>query len=410
MNLRPKILLPLLLLTIGAGTFVFLKVTRPEQPSATVEERVWRVDVLEVRPDTLAPSLTLYGRVETPDLLKAAAPGDAVVAEVDVREGQKVSAGQLLVRLDSRDFLPRVDQARADVEELRAQIASERLRHVSDLESLDKEKEILRLARAEAARAERLKRENLGSSSALDQARQSAAQQALQVTAREFSINDHEARLNQLEARLQRAEALLHEAELDYERSVVLAPFDGIVAGVDVASGDRVKRADVMLEMYSLESLEVRARIPAPFQVELQGALAGPHSVRGGRGLGEDRVALELDRLSGEADPSGIDALFAINEGRDWLRMGEMLEFQVERPVRGHVCAVPYQALYGGNRIYVLEDGRLRGLAVEALGSHVNSEGEEQLLIHSDALKPGDRVVVTHLPNAVTGLRVEAIP
>lgn len=407
MKANSKIVLSAALLVVGLGAFLYLKVTRPQQPPAKVEERVWRVEVQRVTPRSLAPTLTLYGQVETPDLLKAAAPGDAVVREVWVKEGDDVAQGQLLIRLDPRDFLPRVDQARADVEELQAKIASERLRHQSDLESLEKERQILRLSRASVGRAERLKKENLGSSSALDETRQAAARQALQVTAREFSIQDHEARLRQLEAGLLRARARLEEVELDLQRSELKAPFDGIVAAVEVASGDRVNRGQIMLRLYDRDGLEVRARIPAPYQEELQRAVARAEPVTGVIGVNGDRIKLALKRFSGEADPSGIEGLFGIDGEAQWLRMGEMLDFKLYRPVHEHVFPIPFQALYGGNRIYLLEDARMRALSIEALGGFVTEAGEEWLLVRGEGVRAGDQVVVTHLPNAMTGLRVE---
>ncbi len=410
MKTNSKILLSVVLLVGGLGTFLYLKVTRPQQPPAKVEERVWRVAIRPVIPRSLAPVLTLYGQVETPDLLKAAAPADAVVQTVRVKEGDEVQRGQLLIRLDPRDFRPRVDQARADVAELEARIASERLRYQSDLASLEKEREIVRLSRASVVRAQRLKKENLGSSSALDEAREAAARQALQVTAREFSVQEHEARLSQLEAGLLRAQARLEAAQLDQQRSELRAPFDGIVAGVDVAMGDRVKRGQVMLRLYARKALEVRARIPAPYQEELQRAVARDEPVKAVMGLDGSRIELRLNRFSGEADPSGIDGLFDIQGDPAWLRMGEMMEFRLQRPLHDHVFPIPYQALYGGNRIYLLEDGRMQARTIETVGSFMTPGGEEWLLVRGEGIRQGDQVVVTHLPNAMTGLRVEVVP
>ncbi len=405
MTANKRTILPTLILALGVAGFVALKVTRPIQPAAQVQERAWRVQVREALPRVLAPSLTLYGQVETPDILKAAAPGEAVVQEVLVKEGDRVRAGQRLLVLDPRDFLPAVRQAQAQVDELKAQIASEHQRHRADLLSLTRERRILELAQAAVDRAERLKKQNLGSGSALDEARQAAQIQALKVTAREYDIADHGARLERLEALAARAQARLEEARLALERSQVSAPFDGIVARVQVAAGDRVRAADVMLSLYAVDSLELRARIPAPYQDELRRALAAGQAIRGSAG---EAVRLRLDRFSGEADPSGIDALFRIEQGREWLRVGEMLAFQIQRPPRAGVFPVPYQALYGSDRIYLMAAGRMRGLQVEVLGTY-QGEGEEQLLVRSDAVQAGDKVVVTHLPNAVTGLRVEAV-
>jgi hypothetical protein len=71
---------------------------------------------------------------------------------------------------------------------------------------------------------------------------------------------------------------------------------------------------------------------------------------------------------------------------------------------------LPFQAVYGTGRIYKLVDGRMRGIRVESLGGIEDGNGAERLLVRSPELAAGDQVVVTHMPNAIDGLRVEAIP
>jgi len=409
MTFTKKILLPVLFLMCGTGVFAYLKMTRAEQPTTQVQERVWRVAVREVWPETLAPTLTLYGRVESPNVLKAAAPAEAVVQQVLVKEGEQIRQGQLLVQLDQRDFLPRLDQSKAEVAQLEAEIAAERQRHQRDREALRQEQEILRLGRAAVARAEQLKKQSMGSESALDEARQNAARQALVVISREFDLTNHQTRLDQLQARLLQARARLQETELELERSRLTAPFDGVVATVAVAPGDRVRKADVMLQMYDPQTLEVRARIPAPYRDELQQSLSQGHTMTGRTLIGDAQILLGLERLSGEADPRGIDGLFRIDEGLRWLRLGETLQFQLRRPPKDNALALPYQALYGGSRLYLLEQGRMRGVQVQVLGSLMDQEQGELLVVSSLGIPAGARVVTTHLPNAVTGLRAEAV-
>ncbi len=403
-----KIILPIAVLAVGVGTFAYLKSTAREQPAAEIRERIWRVEVQEVVPRTLTPTLTLYGQVETPKRLKAAAPAASIVNDVVVKEGDRVIKHQLLVRLDERDFLPRLGQARAEVEELRALIVSEDNRYQSDQQALRHEEELLALARAEVERNKALQKRKLGAESALDRARQDAARQALTVTSRRYSIDDHRARLEQLKARLIRAEAQLQEAELEYERSSLRAPYDGIVASVAVTAGDRVKQSDILLQMYALEDLEVRARIPAPYQEELLRAQSEGTRLTGSVERGGGQIKLRLDRISGQASPSGVDGLFRIDQGAALLRTGQVLRFQLQRPPQDNAVAVPYQAVYGGNRIYKLVEGRMEGIKVEPLGGYFDDE--EKLLVRSEALSAGDRIVITHLPNAISGLRAEAVP
>lgn len=404
-----KILLPLLILSLGFGAFKYLKETRPEQEPAAVQERVWRVEVELVEPSNLAPEMSLYGRVETPDLLKVAASAQARVAEVSVRDGDRVTAGQLLVRLDERDFLPEMHQAQAGVAELQARVLSEKNRFESDTSSLEQEQALLAIANDGVERAQRLTKQRVGSETDLDRAEETLARQALAVSSRQLSIDDHPARLQALEAKLESARARLADIERDFERAVVEAPFDGLVAGVEVTAGDQVKKDAVLLRLYALGGLEVRARIPAPYQAEVQAALTAGTALTASADVGGVRIPLRLDRVAGEARPSGVDGLFAVEADQNLLRMGQMISLRLARPRRADAVAVPFEAVYGGNRIYKLMDGRMRGVQVESLGGMVDGKGGERLLVRSAELTAGDQVVVTHMPNAIDGLRVEAI-
>lgn len=405
-----KILLPILVLAIGFGAFRVLKSTNPEQAAPEVQERVWRVDVERAEPQRLAPTLTLYGRVETPDLLRATASAAAWVTEVAVQDGDQVAGGDLLVRLDERDFESRIAQARAQVAELEAEIASERNRHETDRLALVQEKRLLNLAQEAVARQERLKTQRVGAEQALDEAEQAEAQQALTVSNREQSIADHPLRLRALEARLASSRARLEELELEYERATVRAPYDGIVTGVEVTVGDQVAKGAVLVTLFALDSLQVRARIPAPYQAELVTALTGEGELPAVARVGDLTLPVELDRVAGEAGPSGVDGLFRVIGDPVALRLGQMLTLRLERPAREGVVAVPFRAVYGGGRIYTLEDGRMVGIDVETLGERpADGSDESRLLVRSPRIEAGDQIVVTHMPNAMEGLRVEAL-
>src|SRR5690606_3358456 len=140
----------------------------------------------------------LYGRVEAPDRVRAAAPVSGRVLELKVRDGDRVEAGAVLARLDPRDLQPRVVQAEADIER-------ERIRHRHDLDAVKQERTLLALAEAKVARFEKLKNARLGAESAFDQAREEAARVQLSLTQREQAIAEHPARLAQLQAKLAEA-------------------------------------------------------------------------------------------------------------------------------------------------------------------------------------------------------------
>ena len=48
----------------------------------------------------------------------------------------------------------------------------------------------------------------------------------------------------------------------------------------------------------------------------------------------------------------------------------------------------------------------MHGIEVERLGERRGTRGETRVIVRSSALTEGDRVIVSHLPNAIDGLRV----
>ena len=408
---KKKVLLPVLLLALGIGGFMALKSSRPKPPVAPVKEPVWRVQTITAQLATISPVTSLNGRVESPEQTRAAAPGIGRVLNVHVREGQAVMPGQRLLELDPRDFQPRVEQARGEVDELNAAIASEELRHKADLDQLAQERQLLEFAAADVARFEQLRKENFFSQSAVDQSRQNLARQQITLRGRELAIADHKARMSQLRARLSRARANLDQAELALQRSRVVAAFAGYVAKVEVAAGDQVNSGQSLVTLYPAAGLEVRAKLPSTQQDGFISALRRGERPSARAVVAGEMLEFSLARSAAAADARGLDAFFVARRPAANLRVGELVSLQVARAPVPDAVAVPYAALYGGRQLYRIEAGRLKALDVEVLGDAGGGFGQSapRLLVKSPLLKQGDVLLATHLPNAVSGLKVEVV-
>ncbi|WP_373182582.1 efflux RND transporter periplasmic adaptor subunit [Halomonas campaniensis] len=401
-----KRLLPLLILALGIAGFMALRLTRPEPPPAVPQERSWRVEALTVAFADHVPVLPLFGEVVAPERVSVVASVAARVAERPVRDGQRVSEGDLLVALDDADLLPSLRQAEAEVADLEAQGENERLRHENDRLAFERERELLASAQRQLERNRSLVERNLASQADLDTARDAVARARLSVTTRESAVAEHPSRLASLEARLARAQAALATARRDAARGRVLAPFDGVVTDVAVAPGDQVAARAPLLSLYPAEGLELRARVPSRFQAELAESLE----------QGEPRLAVAeeggqrfvLSRLAGESDPAGTEAILALDGPAAGLRPGALVAVLLERPAVADALAVPFAALHGSDLLYRIDDDdRLERARVERLGETRGPDGQRWLLVRGDGLAAGDRVIATHLPNAMQGLRVE---
>lgn len=409
--MNKKVLLPILLLAAGIAGFAALKATRPKPPATVVKQPVWRVQVVTAQAANRSPMVSLYGRVESPEQTRAAAPGVGRVLRVAVREGQAIAPGQFLLELDPRDFQPKVDQARGAVAELEAGIKSEELRNQADADQLAQERKLLGFAAAEVERFERLRQENFYSQSAVDQGRQNLTKQEITLRTRELAIADHAARMAQLRARLIQARATLEQAELALKRSRISAPFAGYVAKLEVAVGDQVNTGQSLISLYPLAGLEVRAKLPATLQDEFLAALHRGEHARATAQVAGQPLEFRLTRTAAAADASGLDAFFTARHPVTTLRVGELVDLRVARGLVANAIPLPYSALFDGHRVYRIESGargrQLQALDVEVVGD--DGGKPPALLVTSPQLKQGDLLLATHLPNAVSGLRVEIV-
>jgi len=413
-----KIIIPIAIFIFAILFFKVMIATKDKSPEIKVNEHVWQVEQSIVEKQSLSPVITLYGRVETSGLLNAAAPAASQVSSVLVKEGEHIKKGELMLSLDKADFDPLVMQAQAKVKELTAQIASDQLRHKINLESLKNERKLLHLSEKALVRAQKVKRQNLGSVSETEQAMQQVEKQRLSFNNMQFSVSEHESRQNQLKARLMQAEADFHKATLALERSQIIAPFNGVVAKVNVAQGDRVNNNEKLLSFYSTEQLEIRAKLPISVLSEIQESLHDGNVLLGEASSGTQYVPIQVERISGEAQASGVDAIFSITSRKVSFRIGAIVVVRLQRPVRDNMIRVPYQAMFGSDRLYQIKDQRLKAVKVKTIGEYhqkernIMSESLEQnseLLIESDFLQSGDIILTTHLPNAFTGLKVKVI-
>jgi multidrug efflux pump subunit AcrA (membrane-fusion protein) len=403
-----KFILPLLILAGGIGGYVYMLNTKPRAEPVRAEEKAWSVAAIPVQLENRSPTLTLYGRVESPEAATLSAAVGAEVLEVLALEGQQVTQGQVLARLERRDLELLLAQRRADLAEIEASIASENNLHANNQAALPREQNLLALTEKSLERARQLEKQQVGSQSALDEARLAVERQSLSLNARQLEIKNHAVRLAQLQARQARTEALVAQAELDLSRCEIRAPHAGIVARMRVAPGNRVRQGDPLLDVYQTGSLEVRAQIPANHQRAAFDLLAEGRRPQAGAEVAGKPVRLLLHRLAGEvkAHSGGIDGLFRVEQGAQFLRLGQFVELRLELPAQEAVAALPFEALYGGKRVYKVKDGRMAKVAVERLGEHTGADGQTRVLVRGADLQAGDWVIVTQLPNAIDGLKI----
>jgi len=119
-------------------------------------------------------------------------------------------------------------------------------------------------------------------------------------------------------------------------------------------------------------------------------------------------IQASLLGLAGEVASAtgGVEALFRIDASDVALQQGRFTRLDLELPLQDDLIAVPHEAIYGGDRVYVIDEhSRMRPASIDRVGE-TRIAGNSQVLIRSDGLAAGSRVVTTQLPNAIDGLLV----
>lgn len=328
---------------------------------------------------------TRAGTVNACRRAKLAPPSGGAIAALPVREGDRVSAGQVLLELWNEDTAA---QARMAVEQSRSVVLRAEEVCVSAATSA-----------REAARASNLHRDGLLPDDQLDRAISSA-------TTLRAACSAARADVQQGEARVAAARATL-------TRTVLRAPFAGVVAKITGEVGEFTTPSppgiptppavdlidDSCLYVSApIDEVDVaRVRVGQPAYITID-ALAGQRFAGRVR-----RVAPYVLDLEKQARTVDVEVEFLNPEDVKTLLVGYSADAEVVLDVRENVIRVPTQALLEGNRVLVLTDNtlyerRLRtGLAnwqYTEVFSGVQPGDAIVLSVERKGLVPGARVVI----------------
>ena len=371
-RLGAKAWIPVAVLALGLGVSVGLVAIQPRSEARPVAEPLALVPVVRVHPAPVRLGVRAHGtvapRTETDLVLEVA--GRIVWTSPQLEAGGRFREGELLLRIDSRDY----------------EVARERAAAAAD-----RAESLAALARTQLERQRTLRRADAASAAALDEAA---------------------SRARVAEANLREARALLAQAELDLSRTGVRAPFTGQVRERHLAVGQFAARGAAAARIFETSDLEVRLPIPSHELAYLDVSrkpgpevrLTGEYGGRRHEWLG--RVV----RTEGTLDPqtrmvalvAHVDAT-SVAPGEEVvpLPVGLFVDAVVEGRLVDDALELPRGALRADGRVVVVEqDAEVRFREVELL----RADGDRIWL--RGGLEAGERVVVSGLGLLREGMKV----
>lgn len=382
MKLILKALFPILALLIGAGVMVFLIHTRPRAATRPPKSLATLVRVMPVEPMDRPIIVSGMGVVSASHSIKVLpqVSGKVLMVNPMLVPGGILKKGDVLVRIDDRDYKAVVATRKAAIQQARYNLMAEEGHG--------------RVAKKEWA----MLKDNV------------------RVSKSDKSLVLRKPQLEMMHAALQSAKSGLRVAMLNVARTVIRAPFDALVMDKSVDIGQVVGPGRVMATLIDMRAFWVQVVVPVdelkwidlPDKAMKNGARArviqqgaGVHIMRKGRVI----------RLLGDLEPKGRMARLLV-EVTDPLVTGEkypdiplLIGSYVKVNLQGHtlkdVFVLPGKALRDNNRVYVMT--KKHTLSIRKV--KIMRREDANVLVRGD-LHAGDRVVVSRLDVAVQGMKL----
>lgn len=380
-----KILLPIVIIAAAGVAAYWMFQMEEKLDHKVLQPPVILVDVIKVKKRTVNISVKAQGTVtpRTQTTLVSEVSGMITEVSPSFLVGGFFKKGDVLVKIDERNY-------RADVKRTQAAVASARTRLATETGLSDN-------ARSDWERS---------------RSRTGATRNATDLALRKPQLAEALANLEYALADLERKRG-------DLQRTIIRAPYDGLVKEKRADVGQFVAAGTQLAVTFAVDYAEIRLPLPDNelAYLNLPDTMKG-HGEKGPTVLltadigGVEHVwEGELVRTEGVFDEHSR-VLFAVAQVRDpygreaggWpepLRIGTFVQAVIEGKIAEDVIILPRGSLRSGNRVWLVdEEHTLRPRNVDILRA-----GEELIYIES-GLEDGQLVCITALENPLPGTRV----
>ncbi|WP_339108237.1 efflux RND transporter periplasmic adaptor subunit [Thioclava sp. GXIMD4216] len=363
------------ILLIAAGVFAWFH----SHSNAAQESEVQTVTVARAN---VQKTVLATGLIEADDLVSVGARTSGQIETLAVEIGDTVKSGDLIAQIDSLEQQNTVAQAKADLDEIDAEITS-------------KEAEI-KVAQLDVTRQTGLNSQKLSATSDLETA--------------QATLDMAKAGLVSLQAQRARAVIEVSSAELDLDRTKITAPIDGTVVAIVNGEGTTVNAsqdAPTIVKLAKLDKMQIKAEISEADVINVKAGQKVEFSLLGDP---DKTYSATLDKV--EPAPSSIeddddidtdsaiyyDALFTVDNPDGLLRIGMSANVTIIIDEADDALTLPVSALPPKG-----PDGKYRVQVIGANDKHemraitVGLENSTTAAI-TDGLSEGDKVVQMTAP------------
>jgi RND family efflux transporter MFP subunit len=381
----PRQMFWIVVVILASIVFTFLAISiKSEAEKSDFEETGKLVRVMHAEKGNGTLTISAYGVVQ-PDIevsMKAEVSGRVLERSPHLTVGGIVQEGEVLVRIDPRDFQNLVEQEKAAYQNAELELQVERGRQIVS------EREWGQLS---------------GSIKTTDLSEELALRKP---------------QLREKEAALSAAESRLEKARIDLGRTVIKSPLDAVVISQNVEVGDYLTPQTEFARLVSIQMFRVQASVPlealkwlkVPTRNNADGSavkviqkIGGSHIEREGRIL----------RLLGDLDPNGRmarllvgveDPLGLQEQSQFPLLLGSYVSVEFEGPVLDDHFVLPRGALHDENKVWIKNaDGRLEIRDVNVV------QKKADVVYIDQGLRADDAIVISPIGIPIEGMKLETV-
>jgi len=347
-----------------SGTASAVASSRPATRSAIRTLELLPAEIHTIKPRGLVDTVRFTGTTQPINqaIVKSRVAGR--LAEVLVREGDRVVQGQVLARFETTELQAKTNERQSALEAARAD-ARWTARDRNDKETLSNR--------------------NIVSQSAVDLARATAENRASMVSV---------------------AEAQLEVARKNLEDATVRAPFDGVVGERLANQGESLAIDGKILALLDTSHVEIAAQMPAADVVRMKVGQAAHVTIEG---FGDRAFTGKITRISPttQVGSRSIPVYVEIVDRHEALRGGLFGTGSVTVHEKGHALAVPVSAMRKDNEgdyILAVDNGVLVRKPVGAVRTWLRGDWVEV-----KGLESGMTIVSATLPGLQAGQSVKLV-
>ncbi|WP_035318903.1 HlyD family secretion protein, partial [Brevibacillus laterosporus] len=273
-----------------AGAYGYLKLT-------AVDATGLPVSVIPVVKGSIENKVMASGMVKAKQEVTLFSPNNGTLLQFNVQEGDKVTANQVIARIDVTDLSSEMASIDAQIASQHAELnrvksGKEPETIAQQEERVRQEKEKVDSAEKEYNRTKQLVEAGASPATDLDKAKDSLsqAQSSLKMSQSELALNKKGPKstdIASVQAQINQLQVKKAELAKQSSQSTVVAPFSGTVLKVDAKNGQAVTKGTEIITMGDLTKLQVVADINESDVKELQ---LGQKALVSGTSMGKEKV------------------------------------------------------------------------------------------------------------------------